>query len=61
MINLEDAAHDYAMEMARQGIPLKSCVSLGWSYALAMQAESAKHKAKGFPLGVDRPPKISCP
>lgn len=32
-------AHEYAMEMARQGIPLKSCLQLGWKYADAMQAE----------------------
>lgn len=35
-------AHDYALEMAKQGIPLKSCLELGWKYADAMQAESEK-------------------
>ena len=33
-------AHDYALEMAKQGIPLKSCKELGWKYADAMQAEA---------------------
>ena len=35
-------AHDYALEMAKQGIPLKSCKELGWKYADAMQAEADK-------------------
>lgn len=35
-------AHDYALEMAKQGIPLKSCKELGWKYADAMQAEAEK-------------------
>ena len=35
-------AHDYALEMAKQGIPLKSCKELGWKYADAMQAELDK-------------------
>lgn len=33
-------AHEYALEMAKQGIPLKSCKELGWKYANAMQAEA---------------------
>lgn len=33
-------AHEYALEMAKQGIPLKSCLELGWKYADAMQAEA---------------------
>ena len=33
-------AHEYALEMAKQGIPLKSCKELGWKYADAMQAEA---------------------
>ena len=37
-------AHDYALEMAKQGIPLKSCKELGWKYADAMQAEVDKRK-----------------
>ena len=35
-------AHEYALEMAKQGIPLKSCKELGWKYADAMQAEADK-------------------
>ena len=35
-------AHDYAMEMAKQGVPLKSCKELGWKYADAMQSEAEK-------------------
>ena len=35
-------AHEYALEMAKQGIPLKSCKELGWKYADAMQAEAEK-------------------
>lgn len=35
-------AHDYALEMAKQGIPLKSCKELGWKYADVMQAEAEK-------------------
>ena len=35
-------AHEYALEMAKQGIPLKSCNELGWKYADAMQAEADK-------------------
>ena len=35
-------AHEYALEMAKQGIPLKSCKELGWKYADAMQAELDK-------------------
>src|SRR5574344_475690 len=35
-------AHEYALEMAKQGIPLKSCLELGWKYADAMQAEAEK-------------------
>ena len=37
-------AHDYALEMAKQGIPLKSCKELGWKYADAMQAEAKKRE-----------------
>ena len=37
-------AHEYALEMAKQGIPLKSCKELGWKYADAMQAEAEKRK-----------------
>ena len=35
-------AHEYALEMAKQGIPLKSCLELSWKYADAMQAEADK-------------------
>ena len=42
-------AHDYALEMAKQGIPLKSCKELGWKYADAMQAEADKRKPSGLP------------
>ena len=35
-------AHDYALKMAKQGIPLRSCLRLGWKYADAMQAEAEK-------------------
>ena len=35
-------AHEYALEMAKQGVPLKSCKELGWKYADAMQAEAEK-------------------
>ena len=35
-------AHEYALEMAKQGIPLRSCLGLGWKYADAMQAEAEK-------------------
>lgn len=35
-------AHEYALEMAKQGISLKSCKELGWKYADAMQAEAEK-------------------
>ena len=38
-MNKLEMAHEYAMEMARQGIPLKSCLQLGWKYADAMQKE----------------------
>ena len=37
-------AHEYALEMAKQGIPLKSCKELGWKYADAMQAEAKKRE-----------------
>lgn len=37
-------AHEYALEMAKQGIPLKSCKELGWKYADAMQAEAEKRE-----------------
>lgn len=36
-------AHEYALKMAKQGIPLKSCKELGWKYADEMQAEAEKH------------------
>ena len=39
-----EMAHEYAIEMAKQGIPLKSCKELGWKYADAMQAEAEKRK-----------------
>lgn len=42
-------AHDYALEMAKQGIPLKSCKELGWKYADAMQAEADKREPSGLP------------
>ena len=42
-------AHEYALEMAKQGIPLKSCKELGWKYADAMQAEAEKRECKGRP------------
>ena len=37
-------AHEYALEMAKQGIPLRSCKELGWKYADAMQAEADERK-----------------
>lgn len=37
-------AHEYALEMAKQGIPLKSCKELGWKYADAMQDEADKRE-----------------
>ena len=42
-------AHEYALEMAKQGIPLKSCKELGWKYADAMQAEADKRVNKEHP------------
>ena len=42
-------AHEYALEMAKQGIPLKSCLGLGWKYADAMQAEADKRENKERP------------
>ena len=48
-------AHEYAIEMAKQGIPLKSCKELGWKYADAMQAEADKRKEKGFPEAIKFP------
>lgn len=42
-------AHEYALEMAKQGIPLKSCLGLGWKYADAMQAEADKRVNKERP------------
>ena len=39
-------AHEYALEMAKQGIPLRSCLGLGWKYADAMQAEADKRVNK---------------
>ena len=42
-------AHEYALEMAKQGIPLKSCKELGWKYADAMQAEAEKREDKTRP------------
>ena len=42
-------AHDYALEMAKQGIALKSCKELGWKYADAMQSEAEKHVSKDRP------------
>lgn len=46
-------AHDYAIEMAKQGITLKSCLVLGWKYADAMQAEAEKREPKGFPEEIE--------
>ena len=62
-------AHEYALEMAKQGIPLKSCLELGWKYADAMQAEAdnrnkaeaeqkrkAIHEVLNMPIGdMERP------
>lgn len=51
-------AHEYALEMAKQGIPLKSCLELGWKYADAMQAEADKRERKESPevlFDVERP------
>lgn len=42
-------AHEYALEMAKQGIPLKSCKELGWKYADAMQAEAEERVNKERP------------
>ena len=42
-------AHEYALEMAKQGIPLRSCLGLGWKYADAMQAEADKRVNKERP------------
>ena len=42
-------AHEYALEMAKQGIPLKSCKELGWKYADAMQAEADSRVNKERP------------
>lgn len=43
-----DMAHEYALEMAKQGIPLKSCLELGWKYADAMYSvfESKEDKTR---------------
>ena len=41
-----ELAHEYALEMAKQGIPLRSCLELGWKYADAMQSEADKRKTK---------------
>lgn len=46
-MNKLEMAHEYAMEMARQGITLKSCLQLGWKYADAMQAEEDKRNHVG--------------
>ena len=51
-------AHEYALEMAKQGISLKSCKELGWKYADAMQAEAEKREDKTRPdvlFDVERP------
>ena len=51
-------AHDYAMEMAKQGVPLKSCKELGWKYADAMQSKAEKRVNKDRPevlFDVERP------
>lgn len=37
-------AHEYAIEMAKQGISLRPCKELGWKYADAMEAEYSKRK-----------------
>lgn len=44
-----DYAHEYAIQMAKQGIPLKSCISLSWSYADAMFNELDKRTDKSLP------------
>ena len=62
MINLDQAAHDYAIALINSGCEMEfdKFIQLCCNYALAMQKESEKHKAKGFPLDADRPPlKIS--
>ena len=44
-MNIEEKtklAHEYAIEMAKQGISLRSCKELGWKYADAMEAEADK-------------------
>ena len=46
-MNLEEKtkmAHEYAIEMAKQGISLRSCKDLGWKYADAMEAEYKKRE-----------------
>lgn len=48
-MNKMQMAHEYALEMAKQGIPLKSCKDLGWKYADAMQAEADKRDSKERP------------
>ena len=35
-------AHEYAIVMAKQGVPLRICKEIGWEYADAMQAEADK-------------------
>lgn len=39
-----ELAQEYAIEMAKQGISLRSCKELGWKYADAMEAEYNKRK-----------------
>ena len=44
-MNIEEKtkmAHEYAIEMAKQGISLRSCKELGWKYADQMEAEAEK-------------------
>ena len=48
-------AHEYALEMAKQGIPLKSCKDLGWKYADAMQAEAEKRNKTERPIVLFEP------
>ncbi len=44
-----DYAHEYAIQMTKQGIPLKRCISLSWSYVDAMFNEWDKRTDKSLP------------
>ena len=48
-------AHEYAIEMAKQGISPKSCKELGWKYADAMQAEAEKRNKTEQPIVLFEP------